>query len=105
VLNSGIKGEEMGYRNIEPVLVDIWELSGSCGLFTGDTDLNNGYGCKSRSKDKEEAGKCYAWACPLGYTASLDDLKKHDMHLYNEYKNGGHDPEQSDWMIQYRKIV
>ena len=95
----------MGYKNIKPVLTNIGELSASCGLFTGDTPLNNGYGCKSRSKDKEEAGKCFAWACPLGYTTSLDDLKKHDTHLYNEYQNSGDDPEQSEWMIQHRAVV
>lgn len=95
----------MGYRKIKPILTDIWELSGSCGLFTSDTDLNNGYGCRSRSKDKEEVGKCFAWACPLGYTTSLDDLKKHDIDLYHEYVDGDDDPEESDWMIQYRVIV
>ena len=99
------KENSMGYRNIKPILTDIWKLSGRCGLFNGDTDLNNCYGCKSRSKNKEEPGKCFTWACPLGYTTSLDDLKEHDIDLYNEYKNGGHDPEQSDWMIQYREVV
>jgi len=94
----------MGYRNIKPVLTNIWELSGCCGLFTGDTSLNNGYGCKSRSKEKDEVGCCYMWDCPLAYSASLEDLKKHDTYLYKEYLDSGDDPEQSDWMIQYREV-
>lgn len=94
----------MGYRNIKPVLRDIDELTGVCGLFC-DTDVNNGYGCKSRSKEKEESGKCYSWACPLAYTTSLDDLMEHDTDLYNEYLESGHDPESSGFVIQYRELV
>ena len=97
----------MGYRKIKPILTNIWELSGACGLFTSGNNLNNGYGygCRSRSKDKEEVGKCFSWDCPLGYTTSLEDLKKHDIYLYNEYVEGGYNPENGDWMIQYREIV
>lgn len=95
----------MGYRNIKPVLTDISDLSDKCGLFKIGADLNDSYGCKSKSKNKDAVGKCYSWACPLGYPTSLKDLKKYDQHLYEEYLNGEFDPKDSGFMIQYREIV
>ena len=106
----------MGYRRIKPVLTTIYNLCQECGLFTCETDLNNGYGCLSKSKDKEESGKCYIWDCPLAYSADLKDIKEHDEHLYKEYKNNLKEynkknfdlnPEDigSEWVIQWRETV
>lgn len=113
----------MGYRHIEPVMTTINNLCQECRLFTFETDLNNGYGCLSKSKDKNEPGKCYAFDCPLAYTASLKDMKDHDTYVYNEWKNNikdwhkennqvyndneDHDPDSfgSEWVIQWRETV
>lgn len=106
----------MGYKNIKPELIYLDDLVLKCGLFTSDTDLNNGYGCKSKSKIKDEPGKCYGFDCPLASEASLADLKKHDEYLYNEHKqNFNHnqlkdedncfpDDYGSSWLIQYRSL-
>lgn len=105
----------MSYKKIDPRLIDLDELVMSCGLFTSDTELNNGYGCKSRSKHKSERGRCFSFDCPLANEADLSDLKKHDETLYEEYReyfkealsNGASEedllPAQSGsyWMIQY----
>jgi hypothetical protein len=77
----------MGYKNIKPYVTTIDELCSGCGLFTSNTDLNNGYGCKSKSKYKTEIGKCYNWACPLGNVPDIEDLKKYDKDYYYEYKD------------------
>ena len=62
----------MGYRKVTPYRESIFTLSQYCGLFNPDTDLNNGYGCRSTSKDKQEPGCCYAWDCPLA--SETDDM-------------------------------
>ena len=59
----------MGYRKIEPVMEHMDNLVQSCGLFTSDTELNGGYGCLSKSKEKSESGTCYGYDCPLAYLA------------------------------------
>ena len=86
----------MGYRKVEPYIEDIDSFN--CGLFDEDTELNNGYGCRSRSKMKSEPGKCYAWDCPLGYCPDLDDLEKLDEPEYKFWKDEvlrhGHSVEQ-----------
>jgi len=100
----------MGYRKIEPVLVNIFNLCQYCGLFKS-IELNGGYGCQSRSKDKCEVGLCYDFDCPLAYEAGLEDMKEHDVDLYNEYKEEcdkkGMEPHDigSDWVIQWREVV
>ena len=100
----------MGYRNIEPVLQHFDKLAQECGLFS-DTELNNGYGCLSKSKDKSEPGCCFQSDCPLAYDASLEDLRKHDTHLYEEYKADPGDVGlesgtiESEWVMQYREVV
>ena len=63
----------MEYRNIEPQAIYIDTLTAECGLFTSKTDLNNGYGCRSKSKDKEHPGCCYTFDCPLGYEMVDED--------------------------------
>jgi hypothetical protein len=78
----------MGYRKLEkPHVEDIDELIKTCRLFNGETGLNGGYGCRSRSKMKSEPGKCYVWDCPLGYCPDLDDLKKLDKPEYEFWKD------------------
>jgi hypothetical protein len=91
----------MAYKKIERQLVSINDLCGICGLFTNQTDKNGGYGCKSKSKDKQELGCCYAWDCPLAYVADLEDFKKYNKDLYNEYT----EDENCDWVVQYREIL
>ena len=64
----------MGYRKITPYKDSIFNLAKTCGLFNPDTELNNGYGCRSRSKEKQEPGCCYAWDCPLASESDeMDD--------------------------------
>ncbi|MCP4493146.1 MAG: hypothetical protein GY820_38480 [Gammaproteobacteria bacterium] len=41
------------------------------------------------------AGKCYTWSCPIAIEADLEDLKKWDTDLYNDWKNEPHDPSES----------
>jgi len=102
-----LTGENMAYRNIVPVLIDIDNLSGECGLFcTGDNIPNGGYGCASKFKNKQEPGCCNSWDCPLAYNATIDDLKKHDSILYEQYKDDPWAHEDcGDWMVKYRECV
>ena len=106
----------MGYRKIKPVLIHMNTLCQECGLFTSDTELNNGYGCTSKSKFKSDPGCCYDSDCPLAFTADLEDLKEHDTHLYEEYKfnlseynkdNFDLDPHDvgSEWVVQFLEVV
>ena len=88
----------MGYRNVKRVLISIYELSEDCGLFFSGNE-NNGYGCKSKSKDKAYPGCCYAFDCPLAFEADIEDLKKYDAGMYEEYKNSS----VKDWVVQYRE--
>lgn len=46
----------MAYKKIKPVLIDIDDLANKCGLFVVASELNGGYGCKSKSKEKQEDG-------------------------------------------------
>ena len=88
-------------------MVHIDNLMQDCGLFNGNTDLNNGYGCKSKSKDKQEPGACFAFDCPLAWEADLEDMKKYDQHLYDEYKEETYDPIDvgAGWVVQFREVV
>ncbi len=104
----------MGYKSIEPVMVHIDTLCQECGLFKPNSELNGGYGCLSRSKEKDEPGKCYDFDCPLAYPASLDDMKKHDSRIHEEWEeymrkfnNENNDPSDvgSDWVVQFRECV
>lgn len=91
----------MGYRNIKPEMINIVELMQTCGLFK-DIETNGGYGCKSKSKDKDESNLCFAWDCPLAWAADLSDMKKYDQYLYDEYKTEKYEPCYigSDWVVQ-----
>lgn len=58
----------------------------SCPYFTGETNVNNGYGCnhaEQEETDVEENGheqrKCYCWSCPLGYPADMVSLNEKDI--------------------------
>ena len=97
----------MGYRNIEPNIIHIDSLMQGCGLFDEKCQSNNGYGCKSRSKSKEMPGQCFAFACPLAWEADLEDMKKYDKDLYEEYKTETGEPADvgAGWVIQYRECV
>ncbi len=110
----------MGYRNISEVLIHLDELCRTCSLFTSDIDFNGGYGCKSRSTEKQGEPSCHTFNCPLAYPAHLPDLKRHDPDLYEEHKEDfakqlseGEDEENccpsssygSNWMVQWREVA
>jgi len=61
----------MAYRNIKPKKISLVELARSCGLFTPITDEPLGYGCRSKSKYKDQPGLCRPWDCPLA--EEIDD--------------------------------
>ena len=95
----------MGYRKIKPVMVHIDTIAEECGLFK-DTQ-EKPYSCMSRSKTIREHGVCAAYNCPLAWEADLEDMKKYDKHLYEEYKQEEYDPCEmgAGWMVQYREVV
>lgn len=95
----------MAYKKIEPVLIEFGELIEICGLFKFNVDINNSYGCRSKNKMKGEIGSCYKFDCPLCREADLEDLKKHDAHLYEEYKKDNIYEIESDWVIQYQALI
>ena len=58
------------------IKVDIDMLCCSCGYFTADTEINNGYGCTHPKQEKDKGnlvGCCYASSCPLGYFDDEDE--------------------------------
>lgn len=109
----------MGYKKIKPKLIHLDDLVRVCGLFNGESNKNNGYGCISRSKRKDNPGECHYFDCPIAVTASLKELKDFDRDLYEQYlpnfkkelKKGESEehlfPHQvgSDWMVQYFRLV
>ncbi len=105
----------MGVRlkAVEEELVHIDQFPNQCGFFTSDTDKNNGYGCTFPEGEvdgwfkKAHPGCCYGWDCPFAYEADLEDLKKHDSHLYAEYKDEKYGPHEcgSGWLIKLREVV
>lgn len=62
------------YKKIEPVLTNIDELAKNCGLFVYSENLNGGYGCRSKSKEKDELGCCFDFDCPLACSVDLAEL-------------------------------
>jgi hypothetical protein len=91
------------YKQIENKLVQIDSFIRECGLFTSDTNLNNGYGCKSKSKSKQEPGCCYTYDCPLAHEADKEDLKELDHDLYLSYSED-ENIEGSGWMVQHSEV-
>ena len=63
----------MAYKRITDRLIDINVLAEECGLFF-IADINGGYGCRSRSKNKQMPGACYAFDCPLAVEADEQDI-------------------------------
>jgi len=90
----------MKYRKIKPILIHIDSLMTECGAFR-DT-MEEPYCCGSRGPQS-----CFTFGCPVAHEATLEDLKDHDMDLYEEYEAEGYDPSEvgAGWMVQYRKIV
>lgn len=93
-------------------IMEINSLARKCGYFEGSTGVNNGYGCthpKQEETDEatyfdssigkeitKECGKCYAWACPLAYTADYEDCNKTSPETCKdcnkeECENGGYE--------------
>jgi len=96
----------MGYRKIKPMMIHIDSLIEDCGLFR-DTQ-EKPYQCLLRSKNiYRETGVCASKNCPLAWEADLEDMKKYDKDLYEEYKQEKCDPTEmgAGWMVQYREIV
>ena len=92
----------MTYRNITPVLQHIDTLFVECGL--GGKDNN----CLSKSKLKQEPGRCFSGDCPLAYEADLWDLVQHDYDLFVQYYMSAVMPEgtiESGWVVQYREVA
>lgn len=90
-------------------IIHIDEMTSICGYFTGETTVNNGYGCThpdQEEKDEDcntgkEHGKCYCFSCPLGNEADLEDMKKLDQELYNDWKDEKYDPSEigGDYLV------
>jgi hypothetical protein len=113
-------GIVMKFKEVDLGLVYFDDFCNECGLFTGKTNLNGGYGCLAVRDEKEsEYGLCMPGDCPLAYTASLADIKKYDEGLYQEHKaeyvkfKSFHGSEEdfvpskwngSDWLVQYREL-
>ncbi len=99
------------FKDVDEELVHLDELPNQCGFFTSDTDKNNGYGCTFPEGvdgyEKAHPGCCFGWDCPFANEAELDDLKKHDAHLFAEYKDEEYGPQEcgSGWLIKYREIA
>ncbi len=100
----------MKFKKIDRLL-DLNRLSDYCGFFCGTDGLNNGYGCSfpedGEGYEKQELGCCFGFDCPIAREADLDDLKKFDKQLYDEWKDSEYGPIAggSDWMVQYREAV
>lgn len=96
----------MKLKDVEEELIQLNTLANQCGFFTSDTDENNGYGCTCPKEisgfKKEEVGTCHGYDCPMGHEADLDDLKKLDAGLYEEYKGEEYGPSEtgSGWMVK-----
>ncbi len=88
----------MGYKKIAEVLMDFDTLAGACGLYAGDMK------CSSRSTMKD-GDECQRWNCPLAFEPSLEDLKRLNPILYNEYKEGKDEKEQLDRGVPEDQIV
>ncbi|MFA5616545.1 MAG: hypothetical protein WDK95_06775 [Syntrophorhabdaceae bacterium] len=53
-----------------------------------DNDFLKDYNCKLQ-------GSCYARSCPVAIECDLQDLKKYDKALYEEWKNERYDPSET----------
>ena len=108
----------MRFKNIEPKLMTLNEISSTCGLLYSSE--NYSYACKSTSEGGDGKQQCLNCNCPLAYSVDLAEMKKFDMYLYNEYKsyddiierleNGDNEEDielegGETWMIQYREVV
>ena len=90
-------------------IVHIDEMVKICGYFTSNTTVNNAYGCKHPEQEETDIdfrtekphGKCYCFSCPLGKEADLQDMKKLDQELYNDWKYEDFDPSEmgGDYLV------
>jgi len=95
----------MAYKRVKKYLETIDELTEYCGLFVRGSKNNGGYGCKSKSKRKQEPGCCYSFDCPLVTEADLEDLEQSSPILYEQYKDDEHNVESSGWVIVHSEII
>ena len=109
----------------EATIVDIDTLTGVCGYFTSQTDINSGYGCNHPDqesyedchKDSEgythysdelpqvEQGKCYSFSCPLAHSCDVKDLRKYDKEFAKEYKGADDDEIVDSYVVCYKDTL
>lgn len=51
-------------------IISLDELTQVCGMFDGQSEINNGYGCRA-TQNTQSPGCCYSFSCPIA--AELDD--------------------------------
>lgn len=79
----------MPLESIEVLSLD--ELTQICGMFDGQSELNNGYGCKA-AQNTEAPGCCYSFSCPIAW--ELDDEDDEWDECYSP----------GDWMKQHSEF-
>lgn len=63
------------WNELEVVHID--HLVRECGMFTSDTELNNGYGCKA-TQNTVTPGCCYEISCPIATILDEEDPRWED---------------------------
>jgi len=66
---------DVGWELLEVVHIDA--LVRVCGMFDPDSDLNNGYGCRS-THNTESPGRCYTFSCPIATEIDNEDPEWND---------------------------
>ena len=93
---SPIIGIDSPWENLKVIHID--QLICECGMFTWDTELNNGYGCRS-AFNTETPGCCYDFSCPIATTIDEEDPEWNDtleegmwMKVYAKFQDTGNQP-------------
>jgi len=66
---------ESEWQLLEVVHIDA--LVQTCGMFDSESDLNNGYGCRS-THNTETPGRCYTFSCPIATEIDDEDTEWND---------------------------
>lgn len=67
-VSSPVDRVVMPLPKMEAISLD--ELTQICGMFDGQSELNNGYGCRA-TQNTQAPGCCYSFSCPIA--VELDD--------------------------------
>jgi len=81
-------------------LITIDDLACRCGYYR-QIEEGDGYGCfHPLGDDHDNEGHCRTYGCPVAIEADIEDLKRLDNYLYEEYKGDARDDGgiESDWM-------